>query len=202
MNYIKICDDMKEYDDIKNMVIDFNSILTRNSSKKITDKILLDHSFELEIGVVKVHFNNCFFLDDFNLLPLFIFDRQLIDKMDDDKIQKIIELNPNELLDIFTYGKCLMDPYFILMDIFNVKRETIYQVFVLYLNKTISSSNEINQLNFNKIIKDFFINCNYELIWSKDIKILKKLISFYIMSKQIYPFMLEYQKYDCFFNNF
>lgn len=102
----------------------------------------------------------------------------------------INNITPEVLLDIFTSKYCFSNPYNILLNIFNVNEELIYQTFILFLNKTITNNHETNPLNLDNVFNNFFINNS-----TIDHQKYNRLFTYYLSAKKIYPFMIRYNPY-------
>ncbi|ARF11571.1 hypothetical protein Klosneuvirus_2_7 [Klosneuvirus KNV1] len=99
------------------------------------------------------------------------------------------------LLNVFTSKKCIINPYNVLINIFNINEELIYQTFILFLNKTIFNNHKTNPLNLTDIFKNFFIDNN-----NIDHKKYNRLFTYYLSAKEIYPFMIKYDSYISIFD--
>lgn len=126
-------------------------------------------------------------------LPFLLFSEKTLNNTCEEYLQKIIELDPKYLCDIFVQ-KCMTDPYMLLIDIFKIKEELIYQVFVHYLNKTIDVSNGINKIDLMAVVKMFFVNGEFNM--DKYSKLFLK----YLKMKPLMPFMIVHKKYEVIFN--
>ncbi|QKF93636.1 hypothetical protein QKU48_gp0178 [Fadolivirus algeromassiliense] len=181
---------------IEEVILYFNKIITKYNDYKIPFTIVITN-----ISITIKTYDNTIILKNLNglnitqndiyLLPLFILNNKYIKQISVDKLREIIELNPNSILDILMCKEVMIDPYYLLVNLFNVNEELIYQTFILYLNKTISIANEANKININNIINDFF-NDRKNVI---NINKYHKLFSFYMSNKKILPFMIEYNPY-------
>lgn len=100
------------------------------------------------------------------------------------------QMTPEFLLNIFTSKKCIINPYNVLINIFNINEELIYQTFILFLNKTIFNNHKTNSLNLSDVFKNFFINDN-----NIDHIKYNRLFTYYLSAKKIYPFMIKYEPY-------
>lgn len=116
-------------------------------------------------------------------LPYFVLHKDIISKYD------INSITNGSLLNIFTSKKCITDPYKVLLKIFNISEELIFQTFILFLNKTISDNHKTIQLNLTDIFENFFIDKNID--YSK----YNRLFTYFISAKKIYPFTIQYNKY-------
>lgn len=205
MFYIKINNLIQmQNDNLNDIIINFNkilSIINETEKGKYVIKNNDSHNVIIELEFdnknIKLESDNTITLSHemIHLFPFFIFSKNTLINMDDNDLLLITKLNTQLLLDVFTYDKLLLDPFYILSNIFHVPNDCIYQIFVLYLNKTISINHELSQFNMDIII-DNFINDN---IHTKKLKF-KNLLMYYISSKKILPFRIKYQKYVSKFN--
>lgn len=183
---------------INTIIIQLNVLMSNGSNWMIK----INNNLENEMLNLESHENNIILKTDDNikldrndihLLPFLLFNDQKICKFTKERFYEIISLCPDTLVDIFTY-KCMIDPYTLLVEIFKINKEYIHQAFILYLNKTINSGNDICQFNYNVVIKNFFVNSeNYPEDFNK-------LFMFYLKARQIYPFMINYNLYSSKFN--
>jgi len=200
MFYIKINNLIQmQNDNLNDIIINFNkilSIINETEKGKYVIKNNDSHNVIIELEFdnknIKLESDNTITLSHemIHLFPFFIFSKNTLINMDDNDLLLITKLNTQLLLDVFTYDKLLLDPFYILSNIFHVSTDCIYQIFVLYLNKTISINHELSQFNMNIII-DNFTNNN---IHTKNLKF-ENLLMYYISSKKILPFRIKYQKY-------
>jgi len=197
MFYIKINNEIITQNvNLYDIIINFNEMLSTNDNTYDINYINNDQNtiiIELEFNNknIKLESDNEIKLSCENiiLLPFFIFPKNVLDKLDIVDLSLITKLNPQLLLDVFTYNKSLLNPYYVLSKIFHINDDFIYQSFILYLNNTISVSIEKSQFNVDIIVNNFI--CHNTFNNSK----YKNLFMYYIGSKQILPFRIKYQKY-------
>ena len=192
-------------DNLNDIIVNFNKILSIINETEKKEKYVIKNNdsqnviIELEFDNknIKLESDNPITLsyEMIHLFPFFIFHKNTLINMDDNDLLLITKLNTQLLLDVFAYDKLLLDPFYILSNIFHVPNDCIYQIFVLYLNKTISINHELSQFNMDIII-DNFINNN---IYTKKLKF-ENLLMYYVSSKKILPFRIKYQKYVSKFN--
>lgn len=182
----------KDFDEI---IPFFNKILSIYDDAKIpldvaieNNKITvntIDNTIVLKNEIINFGRNELY------LFPFFIFNRKLISELTSNKLKGIIELNPNYILDIMSFNKCMIDPYLILIKLFNVNEELFYQVFIQYLNKTIKVNKVKNQINTHAIINKFFYDSSNVINMNR----YHKLFLFYLSNKGLLPFMISYTPY-------
>jgi hypothetical protein len=88
---------------------------------------------------------------------------------------------------VILYNKCLICPHDVLKYIFHFNDDFFCQLFVMYLNLTIKSSSLPNELHPDTIIEDF---CGCQD------KQYGKLMLYYLNSKHIMPYLVQYDKYS------
>lgn len=154
--------------------------------------------FEYNDIKIKVSLNGTNQLNKLNdknldLFPLFIFDKNKLLELNEIDIKNIKLGNPKIFMEILTYKNYLMNPYYVLKNLFNVKDEMLYQIFILYLNNTIKIENDITAIKSEIIIKNFIDN-------DTDIIPYNNLFKYYLAARKIYPFMIRYEYYNSKFN--
>lgn len=198
MYQINYEDDIITYKDIDDALADLNKYLSKQN-----DHIEINSDDNSQITFNIDHDNQIIFKHDYDFtnkhifIPYFIFTNESLSKISLETIEDIQLLKPGLLLDILTYDQALLNPYFVLTNIFKVPEEAIYQAFILYLNKTIMMEDDPIKVNFNKIFSEFFSSDN-----NKDIPLYKyqKLLTFYLSAKKILPFMVKFEQYHSNFN--
>ena len=93
----------------------------------------------------------------------------------------------DNLLFVF-YNSSLVDPYSSLLDQFKFNEDSIFQTFILFLNKTVSETEQIVDFKPEEILGDFFNNCN------KVPHEYNKLLLNYLNLRKILPFQLSFKK--------
>lgn len=209
MYYVKINNEiLVQKNDLFDIVIEFNEILSKlyvnvNVNEKdipnyilsINKKIIIQIEVNNKNIILESDIPSNLSVNDIYLLPFFIFSKNDLINIDSNDITLITQLNPQSLLDIFTYNNSLLNAYFVLSEIFHVSDHCIYQTFTLYLNKTIYINPETTKFNMDTIIGNFVKNDNF----IDNLKY-KNLFIYYIASKQIFPFKIKYEKYISKFN--
>jgi len=122
-------------------------------------------------------------------LPHMLFNGKTLQNINDEYLEKIIKLEPTYLCDLFVQ-KCMTDPFILLVNVFRLNEELIYQIFVHYLNQTIEAVDVINNIDLNMVVKMFFINN------SENSDKYSKLFMKYLKMKQLMPFMIAYKEYN------
>ena len=189
-----------EDNNINELAIKFNQEILNKQTKQPNNKEQKKTQNSYHISTNFTLTSNYTYLLKYFLLPI-----NKINKLDNNYENHLIKLQPYTLLDLFT-TKCLLDPYYILINVFNINEEIIYQTFVLYLNKTITKSaldkfiesnesNESNNFNQEIIINNFFVN---SIPARKNIY--AKLLIIYLKNKQILPFNIAYKPYTSLLN--
>ena len=169
MYQINYDDDIITYKDIDDALADLNKYLSKQN-----DHIEINSDDNSQITFNIDHDNQIIFKHDYDFtnkhifIPYFIFTNESLSKISLETIEDIQLLKPGLLLDILTYDQALLNPYFVLTNIFKVPEEAIYQAFILYLNKTIMMEDDPIKVNFNKIFSEFFSSDN-----NKDIPLYK-----------------------------
>ena len=128
-------------------------------------------------------------------LPYMLFNEGVLKVADIEYLQKIIELEPKYLCDLFVQ-KCMTDPFILLVDVFGLNEELIYQVFVYYLNRTVDVVDEVHKMDLIMVVEMFFVNS----LDRDNINKYSKLFLKYLKMKQLMPFMIAYKKYEVIFN--
>lgn len=181
---------------IDGLIQQFNNILSKFNNYKIPLNIVVNnHSIIIHTNdnVITLKNENGIELDENSLylLPFFVLNSKIISQLHINKLKEIIKLNPYYLLDIMTFSDCMIDPYYLLIKLFKVNEEVLYQTFILYLNKTITIHNKSNKININTIINNFFYMKKNVI----DINKYYKLFSFYLSNKKLLPFMINFTPY-------
>jgi len=159
-----------------------------------------------EIGLLEFKSNNTIIISTNLFITLetihyLIFDKKIINKITNNisDLYQPNKLNIEMLLDIITYDKYIINPYSLLIDIININKEAIHQIFILYLNKSIKLNDEIHKINLNIIPINFFGGYNDSNI---DHKNYIKLLIYYLTAKKIPPFMIKYESYKSKFSTY
>ena len=182
--------------DIDGLIQQFNKILSNFHDYKIPLNVVVNNNsiiIHTNDNVITLKNEDGINFDENSLylLPFFILNYKIISQLNINKLKEIIKLNPYYLLDIMTFTDSMLDPYYLLIKLFKVNEEVIYQTFILYLNKTITIHNKSNQVNINTIINSFF----YMKKNVTDINKYYKLFSFYLSNKKLLPFMINFTPY-------
>lgn len=179
---------INSYENIENMLISLNEILS---------KLYDENNVPIDIEVIgnKIVYKSNDNIITSNIIPYNIQYLQYL-TLHKNNLAGNFNIEASEyLLNIFTYKKCLMDPYIVLLNIFKINEELIYQTFILFLNKTIFNNHTINQLDLNNIFGDFFINHS-----AINHKKYNRLFTYFLSAKEIYPFMINYEKHISIFD--
>lgn len=191
MYYIenKLTDTTNLYESIESMLIDLNTILSNlydeiNSLINIekTDKIIIYKCNEVVLTSNLIPQN-------LNYFPYVVLHKNILQQ------HSVKDITPEFLLNVFTSKKCLVSPYDVLLKVFNVNEELIYQTFILFLNKTIFNNQKTNPLNLTDVFNIFFINDG-----QIDHKNYNRLFTYFLSAKKIYPFMIRYEPYVSIFD--
>jgi hypothetical protein len=122
------------------------------------------------------------------LLPYFLLNKELIRGMTDETYDRIVKLDPHILLEIFTYSKNITHPYNLLTQLYHLNEEIVYQIFILYLNKTLKVTEELVEFHYDTIINHFHPQM-------QDPESYHQLLLYYLKAKQILPFNVHFQPY-------
>ena len=198
MFFLKLNEEIIMEKKFKNILIIFNNFLSNvNETIKIINHKDKNSFIEIQteqFNIILGHeIKNKLSQKNISLLPFFIFRKKTLEKLNINYLENLIKLDSYLILNILIYYDCLLDPFYILLNVFNLNKEIIYQTFVLYLNKSLFQNNINNEIKMNKISEDFLNNNenNDSLIMDCN-----KLLIYYIKAKQIYPFVIKYEKYN------
>lgn len=182
--------------DIDKVVRELNKILSKYHDYKIpltiekTDRCIIVRTNDTVI-ILDSDEDIILTVNDIHLLPYFLLNFNRVGDVITYKLDGIINLDPHYILDLITFKDCMIDPYYLLVKLFNINEELIYQTFILYLNKTIKITSQPNKIDINEIIDDFLYTRNN----LDDINKYYKLFSFYVSNKKLLPFMITYSPY-------
>lgn len=200
MFYIELNDKIIKSGNIEEIIIDFNDIISNLILEYNSNVTILNNSDNVgNITIIKLSVGETIIsllsndsrlsLHHIHLLQFFIFDNKKIMMLKNTVFQDI-KLNPQIILDIVTYQKHLIDPIYILTNVFNMRETHLFQSFILYLNKCIKTAENMNKLDINKIVGGFISKEN------RDFDKYKKLLIHYISLKKILPYKIHFNEYD------
>ena len=174
-------------ENIDEIIIHFNKILSRYHDYNISLTVKIKNNdiiIYTNDNIITLKNNNGlnFTINKAYLLLFLILNKKIIANVD---IKNIVKFNPYCILDIMTFTDCMINPYDILIHLFHINEELIYQTFILYLNKTVTINNKPNHLDINKIFNNFFQNNKYICSIDK----YHKLFSFYLLNKKFRTFI-------------
>ena len=202
MYQINYEDDLITYNNIDDALLDLNKVLSNTENKNI-----IEFSVLTDLNTIKfsnIDGNNITFKYDKKLdypsIPYFIFKDSILQNINFNIIEDIQLMHPETLLNIMTYNGSILNPYKVLIEIFNIPEEFLFQAFILFLNKTVSSEENPLKINIDSIYGSFFINYK-KIINEIPIDKYHKLLMFYMSSKKILPFMLKFNQYSSKFNH-
>ena len=184
---------------IKEILLELNIILSNlyNEYKNILFSVKEpDNMLEFKINDIIVESNIILSL---NIIPYLLLNKDLLSKLSQNDLYKLIKLDPEFLLNVITYDKCLINPYYLLIKLININEEALYQTFILYLNKSISCNTEMEKIDLTNITKTFLINCDNKICTEYTYKKYDKLLTYYISAKKITPFMIKFTPYSSLF---
>jgi hypothetical protein len=117
-----------------------------------------------------------------------LLDSEKIKNLTNHKLEKIIKFDPSELLNII-FSDNLNNPV-ILFNKLNLNTDIIYQIFILFLNKTIKNKENPDYTSMVGIIEDF-VQDNYI-----DLAPFVKLFLFYMRERDLTPITISYNYYS------
>jgi len=191
MYYIenKFTDTTNLYENIETMIYELNTILSTlyDENKSL---ISIEKTDKMIIYKVNEHIIISNLIPyDLEYFPFLVLHNSIMSQ------HTVKNITPEYLLNVFTSKKCIINPYNVLINIFNINEELIYQTFILFLNKTIFNNHKTNSLNLTDIFNNFFINNN-----NINHKKYNRLFTYYLSAKEIYPFMINYVPYISIFD--
>jgi hypothetical protein len=155
--------------------------------KKITIDKKPDNTLEFIMNDIYIETNVCLTQDKVHYL---LFNKKIIQKLSENDLAKLKNLEPDMILNIFTHNQCMINPYYLFIKILNTNEEAFYQTFILYLNKSISQNNEIEKIDMSMIIETFFNKCD-----NVNYANYKRLLNYYLATKRILPYMIKFVPY-------
>jgi len=207
MYYIKVDNEaIFTENNLDDAIADFNKIISKLKENKETKIVYCANIDSTVIITLEVNGKSIILESELEqklssnhlyLLPFFIFNKDVLLKLDTDTLKNIINLRPEMLLDILTYDNCLLDPFYVLLKLFNINEEYIYQTYILYLNKTLINSKDATELDIDKITNGFILSEEFV-----DGDKYKNLFMHYCSLRKLLPFMMTYNKYISLFDLF
>ena len=203
MYYLKVDDEaIFTENNLTDAIAGFNKIVSALKENKETKVIYYNDEkkiIKLEVNgksiILESDIEQKLTFEHLHLLPYFIFNKEMLTKLDTDTFKNIMNLRPEMLLDILTYDNCLLDPFYVLLKLFDINEEYIHQTYILYLNKTLLNSKETNELELDKITNGFILFNEFV-----DVDKYENLFIHYCSLKKLLPFMITYNKYVSLFD--
>lgn len=206
MYLINYDDDVITYNDIDDALLDLNKVLSNTENKDMIEFTISSDSNIIRFSNVdgnSIIFNYQHSKDlqnKYRFIPYFIFKSSILHNINFNTIKDIQYIDPETVLNILTYKEPLLNPYKVLVKIFNAPEELIFQTFILFLNKTVSLEDNPLKINIDLIYQSFFINYK-KIINEIPMEKYHKLLMFYMSSNKILPFMLKFNKYYSKYDN-
>jgi len=175
------------YEDIDSMLIGLNTIL---SGLYDESNVLIDIEEKDDMIIYKINdtiLTSNIIPNKLNYFPYFVLPKTILSQY---FTNHFMNITSEFLLNVFTSKKCIADPYNVLLNVFHVNEELIYQTFILFLNKTILNNHKTNPLNLTDVFENFFIR-NHQI----NHKNYNRLFTYFLSAKKIYPFMIKYENY-------
>ena len=189
---------VEEAIDCKNILLQINMILSDIESTDTVEWIYdYPRQFIFEFSLNKQKYSlkcNSEQLLVLNLkyLPYFLIHKDHLFKIDPKDVSDLEKNRPEILLDFILCKNALLNPYLVLKYIFHIVDSVFYQLFILYLNLTLDKTDSVTTVNFTGIMYDFNLPVKF--------KNYEYLFKYYLTSKKMYPFKLNYSKYISRFN--